>query len=166
MAPPDPRLLQLTTVLTEAGLDWLALELLQGVRDGLLPEESVDDLERGQSAARSGKVLEHAEDLRAPAVADPQDFHGEAQLDWARDYVLARLSDASEMVATSLEQLNAIALPERSFTAGVNPRTGLAVELQIGEGGEVVNIIDMDRVHADLAILRDALNVWIGKRGR
>ena len=41
MATPNPLLLELTAVLSEVGLDWLALELLQGIRDGRLAEESL-----------------------------------------------------------------------------------------------------------------------------
>ena len=95
MATPDSRLLELTAVLTEVGLDWLALELLQGVRDGLPVEETPDDLQRAQLAVRLGKTLERSEDLRAFTPPVDEHLQGTQQLYWATEYILDRLTEAS-----------------------------------------------------------------------
>lgn len=161
MATPDPRLLELTAVLTQVGLDWLALEILEEIRQGHPPEEQAEDLDNARRAVRLGVGRERAKDAPPSLPPIAEELRGQAQLEWARVYVVERLTDATAMANASLEQLNAIANPKdvsqipRSFERGQFP-----IALQMGEEGPVVEEIEVDRVRESLSLLNSALDNW------
>jgi hypothetical protein len=161
MAKPDSRLVELTSALTGAGLDWLALEVLQGVQEGLLTEEGVDEVHRAQTSVRYGEPPRPAEDLRAFVPVAVNHLDGGEQLRWAKEYVVNRLTDAAEMLDASLLQLNGIAASDESLDA-----TGRAVsraaplEVQVGEDGPIMSEFDMRRTRELLLELANALDTW------
>src|SRR5579871_4705022 len=109
MATIDPRLVPLIETLIVADADWLALEILDGLRLGIVAEEIPEHLLATQLAVREAKRQERRSEGRAvpPPVAKP--ILGDDQVDWAAKYVVDRLSDAVSMLRASLDQLNQIA---------------------------------------------------------
>src|SRR5437763_8558157 len=109
MAILEARLLPLIETLAEAGADWLAFEVLDGIRAGRVAEEHLEILKTTQEAVRSAKLENFRRERRPSAVpasvppAPP--IIGDDQIRWAAAYVHKRLSDALLMLQASLDQL-------------------------------------------------------------
>lgn len=163
MATPDPRLFELITSLADAGADWLGLEILDGVRSGLAVEESRQSLLNAQMAARFGRQPAIDKE-RVLAFPVPQELHGDEQLIWAAAYVIERLTDEAEMLNSSLDELNVLAIGREP---DVEPQhhqlqRAPAVTLQVGEDGPVIETVDIAALRRDLADLNRALESWLG----
>jgi hypothetical protein len=162
VATPDPRLFELVTLLAEAGADWLGLEILNGVRNGLAVEESRQSLLNAQMAARFGRHPEINKE-RVLTFPLPQELHGDDQLTWAVAYVVERLTDEAEMLNTSFEELNVLAIgrePKEPQRQRVQRAPG--VTLQVGEDGPAIETVDVATLRRDLVELNRALEGWLG----
>jgi hypothetical protein len=108
MATIDKRLLPLIEALAAEGADWLAFEMLQGLRAGRVVEETPADLQSAQLLVRTAKRARRLSDEPAspPPAAEP--ITGDGQIDWAVAYVSRRLFDALSMLEGTLDQLDAI----------------------------------------------------------
>ena len=161
MATPDPRLFELITLLAEAGADWLGLEILDGVRKGLAVEESRQSLLNAQMAARFGRhpVINKERVLAFPL---PQELHGHDQLTWAAAYAVERLTDEAEMLNTSFEELNVLAIGREPTEPQHQPlQRAPRVTLQVGEDGPIIETVDVGTVRRDLVELNRALESWL-----
>jgi hypothetical protein len=158
MARLDERLLPLLEILGASGADWLAFELVEGIRAGRIDEESTDALERARTSVpeRLTEAVRTSEDTAE--IPQPVDLVGDEQIDWAMEYVNARLGDSLEMLESSLEGLDAIlqGVPGTELPA----RTDITLVLQDGE-----EYLQVDRSAAADAIqelerLTSALSNW------
>ena len=84
----EPRLLPLLETLAANGADWLAFEIVDGVRRGREPEEPEKLLRAARENARSSQPV-RIPSSETPKLAEP--ILGDDQIAWAADYVLARL---------------------------------------------------------------------------
>jgi hypothetical protein len=106
MAILDPRLLPLIETLTAEGADWLAFELIDGIKLGRESEESEGALAGAREQVRLG---EQGRREPIPPVRPAIPILGDDQIVWAATYVTERLDSALTDLAAASEALNAIA---------------------------------------------------------
>ena len=160
MAILDPRLLPFIEVLAELGMDWLAFELVDGVRRGKEPVEDEAALRRARDRAwRASDAEEDTERFGSPGgTATP--ILGDDQLEWAARYVDERLRAAVDQIAHSLDALDEI-------VAGLDARpsdTPVATTrlvLRGDESADTVGRAEVDGARARLPALREALDAWV-----
>lgn len=108
MATIDPRLIELIDTLVAAGADWLAFEILDGIRSGRPGEESDNDDVEMRDALRSWKEDKSAGPRTRKREAAMKAIEGDDQIEFAASYVADRITEAIEMTRMSLENLNRI----------------------------------------------------------
>lgn len=160
MAILDPRLLPFIEVLAELGMDWLAFELVDGVRRGKEPLEDEAALRRArdrtQRASDAGEVTERFGLSGGAAIP----ILGDDQLKWAARYVDERLRAALDQTARSLDALDEI-------VAGLDARPSDApvattrLVLRGDDSVDTVSRADLDGARDRLDALRGALDAWI-----
>jgi hypothetical protein len=167
MAILEPRLLPLIETLAEVGADWLAFEVVNGIRAGRVSEEPLENLAAIQNAVRSAKLENFRTEKRVgavpPSVPPAVLITGDDQIRWAAEYVYKRLSDTLSMLRASLDQLQSIA-PKPAPRDGVAPESGATNEITLiveadeekfsVQRGETANAI------AALESLGKALSSW------
>lgn len=167
MAILDPRLLELIETLVAARLDWLAFELIEGVRAGRPPEESEEALAVARESIRGN--------AQPKSRGEPQAISKEAkpippdeQIEWAAAYVEERLDEAIKQLQTSIDSLDFVVegTIERPDKAGaVAQPTGAseprAVVVMLGlEGDRESSRDDVVGARESFPNLRTALTEW------
>ncbi|PIB92737.1 hypothetical protein [Caulobacter sp. FWC2] len=162
----DPRLLDLIETLSASGLDWLAFELIEGIRRGEQPLESEENLDVARTVVRSGQ--EGASWESGAAETPVKATALEDQIKWAADYVVMRLDDALGQLDASIGNLEDVCrhgrerLKSFSDVQHVGPMTVVIDD-------EVARKTDREAVHTArlaLADLRQAIAIWrIGEAG-
>jgi hypothetical protein len=149
----------LIETLIAADADWLALEILDGLRVGRVPEETRENLKSTQLAIRAAKRQERQSDKRAvpPRVGTP--IVGDEQIDWASKYVADRIFDAVSMLRVSFNQLNQIVSSNAEFHAGTFEKQ-FDLTLQVEAEGPSLRGSDVDDAIATIPNLREALTTW------
>ncbi|RUV29053.1 MAG: hypothetical protein E5V72_02070 [Mesorhizobium sp.] len=89
MAILDRRLLPLIETLADAGDDWLAFELMDGIRRGIEPEDTEELLAATREQVSSGELAKRKQAEFIAAGAKPT--LGDDQIAWAADHVANRL---------------------------------------------------------------------------
>ncbi|MBT1158465.1 hypothetical protein J1C56_22970 [Aminobacter anthyllidis] len=107
MAILDPRVLELIETLVAARLDWLAFELIEGIRLGRLPDEPEEVLAAARQSVRSNAQPKARGEPRA-LLDEPKPIPAGEQVEWAAAYVEERLDAALEQLQASLETLDFI----------------------------------------------------------
>ena len=157
MAIIDRRLLPFIEVLADLGMDWLAFELLDGIRRGVEPAEHEHALARAreQSGQPATDQLDHQ--ISVDPGATP--IRGDEQLDWAIEYTFDQLTATLAEMSLSLDALDEI-LDEpgdrRQAASTVEP---LLVLLDDGEE-RTVRRTQVETAQARLPELRAALDTW------
>jgi hypothetical protein len=162
MAVIDRRLLPLIELLSASGADWLAFEILDGIRAGRPAEDSdeeLSDARRAVSAFRQEGVP-LAEREHGQAFVDP--IVGDDQIDFSANYVFDRLSDSIQMLESSLAHLDKVVAKPRGETSSPIAN-GVEISLRI-EGSEMAASRTQTRqALTKLAELREALTEWAGE---
>ncbi len=160
MAVLDPRLTELIETLAAAELDWLAFELVDGVRRGVEPEETADTLEVARAEARAKRPPPERLAAEArPVTSSP--LIGDDQVEWAGRYVIARIDDALAALAASLDNLDA--LVDASEAADVAKADQDAAPMLVLEDLETPRKADrasVERARGDVGALRVAVERW------
>jgi hypothetical protein len=163
MATIDPRLVPLIETLIAADADWLALEILDGLRLGIVAEEIREHLLSTQLAVREAKRQERRSQERAVPPPVAKAIIGDEQIDWAAKYVADRLSDAVSMLRASLDQLNQIARSNWELHAQPSDRTldrGFDLALQTEDRGPILTSSGVGDAISAIRLLREALLGW------
>lgn len=162
MAILDPRLLPLIETLAAAGADWLAFELIDGIRRGRESEESEEALAGARARVRRG---EHGRREPILSVTPTVPILGDDQIVWAATRVSERLDSALDDLAGASDALNAIAAassPQREPGEEQHPQSD-PVPIQIAINGEEVLTTsrgDIESARGAMAGLRSALDNW------
>ena len=154
----DPRLIPFFEMLTELGVDWLALEFLEGVQQGEDQVESERALDLARQRA-SGRGAAEPVQRSEPSV-DTEPILGDAQLEWAARYVSDRLEAILGEMSESLDALDKIVLSRGEARAGSTKANSVLVLLDAEEDRQV----DRSRVEAaqaQLPKLHQALESWL-----
>ena len=160
MAILDPRLLPFIEVLAELGMDWLAFELVDGVRRGKEPVEDEAALRRARDRTRrASDAGEDKEQFGSPGGAATP-LLGDDQLEWAARYVDERLRAALDQIAHSLDALDEIVagLDARPSDA---PMATTRLVLRGDESAYTVGRAEVDGARVRLSALRVALDAWV-----
>jgi hypothetical protein len=166
MAILDARLLPLIETLAAADLDWLAFEIVDGVRAGRVDEETPEALASIRGAIASAKLKDFQLEKRVPAAptipAAAQPIVRDEQIRWATEYVDKRLTDALTMLQTSIDQLeDIVSKPPRGdirVEAGVDHDVSLVFQ---GEAEKSTSArAQTAEAIAALGALRHALSSW------
>jgi len=175
MATIDPRLLPLIEALAAVDADWLAFEILEGLRQGRVAEETRDDLERTRRAVRSARrqPTPESQQMERPRMPIPlaEPILGDQQIDWAADYVGGRISEVVFMLETALDQLDGIISHESTREGSLSSEDreqGITLVLQADDAETSVSSDEVVHARAALTKLKDALFAWAAstrKRG-
>lgn len=170
MAVLDPRLLPLLETLAASGADWLAFEIVDGVRRGREPEEPEELLQ----AARENVRARQPERIPSPEIlklAAP--ILGDDQIAWAAAYVLARLDGALADLDAGYAMIEAIAddTTRRLEKAGPSPAIADGIVpvavVVLGEDNSPIDRRSIAAARNGIPGLRDALVAWsLQARGR
>jgi hypothetical protein len=121
MATIDPRLIELVDTLVAAGADWLAFEILDGIRSGRPGEESGTRDREMHRSLRSWKDDKSSEPEARKGEAVVKPIEGDDQIEFAASYVVDRISEAIEMTSMSLDNLNRISTKSSENPSEVDP---------------------------------------------
>lgn len=167
MAILHPRLLELIETLMAARLDWLAFELIEGIRVGRSPEEPEEALSAARKSIRSN-VKPKARGEPQAMLSEPQPIPLDEQLEWAAAYVEKRIEAALDQLQASTDALDFIV---ESTTEQLDPQDrpadagkmdqGATLVLQHLEGDRRSSRDDAARARDDLPVLRAALAKWV-----
>lgn len=167
MAIIDPRLLELIETLVAARLDWLAFELIEGVRAGRPLEESEEALAAARESIR-GNAQPKARGEPQTIAVEAKPIPPDEQIEWAAAYVEERLREALEQLQASIDTLDCVVegTTERPDKAGTGaqptdasePRA-VAVLLDF-EGERQSRRDDVADARKSFITLRSALSEW------
>lgn len=163
MAVLDPRLLPLLETLAETGADWLAFEILDGVRRGREPEEPEELLEAARERVRSRRPANRLSS-EIPVMAGP--ILGDDQIVWAANYVAARLDGALADLDFGCAMIEAVAEGADGVSGQYDPalsKASRAVPVKVALVGKDNDPVDRGSIAAakdGVLLLRDALAHW------
>jgi len=164
MAIIDTRLTPLIEALATVDADWLAFEILDGLRRGRVAEETHEDLQIAQSLVRSAKraTRHSAERASPPPSAEP--ITGDEQIHWAATYISERISDVLLTLEVTLDQLDAIlstGLPPEKRPTPASLRDEVTLVLQTDHEEQLsIRRGDAATARAALPELQSALLTW------
>lgn len=162
MAVVNPSLIPFIEMLAELGIDWLAVELFDGIRRGQEPMEEDDALAQSRPRARAKQVEELPPGFHDSVAAEP--LVGHRQLEWAADYVYARVEATLAEMSASISALDEIVA---SDSEGQVRRTSASVTLVLRDGdanaeeGRSTSRTDVEAARAKLSELRSVLDAWL-----
>lgn len=140
MAILDSRVLELIETLVAARLDWLAFELIEGIRLGRLPEEPEDALAAARQSIRSN-AQPKARGEPQGLLVEPRPIPAGEQVEWAAAYVEERLEAALDQLQASIDTLDFIV----ETTTGPNDPQCLTAEASVKtERGTTLLLLDME----------------------
>lgn len=163
MANLDRRLIPFIEMLTELGLDWLAFELIDGVRRGREPAVSPEVLKLAREHVRTGKSEVTEYDGSIAVESDP--LVGDEQLDWVARYVDERIYATLTEMAIALDNIDRIVDSTREDQATIAPLPDTmpqaAIVLLDGDEQMKVGRHQIEEAQTQIPILREALAKWL-----
>ena len=158
MAILDRRLIPFIEMLAELGMDWLAFELMEGIRLGREPVAREDELALVRQWARNGKAVTFEGDPEDGVLAEP--LLGDSQLEWAVRYVSERLEAVLAEISASIGALDEIVASRRDRPAKTAEASTMLVLLD-AEEDRPVGVTEIEEAQAHLAQLRKSLEDWL-----
>lgn len=172
MAILDSRVLELVETLVAARLDWMAFELIEGIRLGRAVEESEEVLAAARQSIRSD-AQPKARGEPQVLLAQPKPIPVGEQVEWATAYVEERLETALEQLQASIDALDFIVestnepddTQDLAQAASSRAEQGTALVLLDGEGDRKSSREDVASARDEFPALQTALAEWT-KRAR
>ena len=165
MATIDPRLLPLIEVLSASGADWLAFEILDGIRVGRRAEDSEEELREARRAVSAFRQKGEPITEREAGHDSVDLIAGDDQIDFAANYVSDRLADSIQMLESSFANLEMLAVgkPNEAPVPGAPDGDGTAVTVRI-EGSDIIaSHGDTRESLTKLSELRESLAEWAAR---
>ena len=163
MAILDARLVPLIETLTATGADWLAFEIIDGLRLGRVKEETLDTLQNTRETLRAAKRQKRHSEQRAILPPPAMPILGDEQIEWAAEYVTNRMVDVTIMLQAALDQLEAV-LAGAHIADGEPPAHGRKAEITLvlhGREGEIsVRRSEVAKAIALVPRLEESLRSW------
>lgn len=162
MAILDPRVIPLIETLAAAGIDWLAFELIEGIRRGREAEETSEALSMSREQARQqGAPWAKGEPQAGGPEAHP--ILGDAQIEWAARYISDRLDASLAELLASFDHLGELVggQPTRLDSDPARQTVEQVVVLLDGEVPRTIRRADAERAVAQMPALRAALEKWV-----
>lgn len=158
MAMMDQRLIPFIEMLIELGMDWLAFELIEGVRRGQEPIEKEDALALARQKARTGSAEKFARNPGDSVVEDP--LVGDNQLEWAARSVSERLEATLAEISASLCALDEMVASDREGQAKIAEHSAVLVLIDEEQDREVSRT-QVEEAQGQLDGLRQSLETWL-----
>ena len=158
MAILDRRLIPFIEMLAELGMDWLAFELMEGIRLGREPLEREAELALARQWARNGKAVTFEGDPEDRVLAEP--LLGDSQLEWAARYVSERLEAVLAEMSAALGALDEIVASGRDRPVKTAEASTVLVLLD-AEEDRPVGVTEIEEAQAHVAQLRQSLVNWL-----
>ena len=158
MAILDRRLIPFIEMLTELGIDWLAFELMEGIRLGRVSVENESELRLVPHWAGHGKAVTFEGDPEDGALAEL--LLGDSQLEWAARYVGERLEAVLAEMSASIGALDEIVASGRDRPAKIAEASTMLVLLNPDED-RPVGVTEIEEAQTHLAQLRQSLEDWL-----
>ena len=159
MAILDRRLTPIIEMLAELGMDWLAFELIEGVRRGQELVENEDALELARQWRRRTREAENfARNPEDSVEGEP--LLGDAQLEWAAGYVHERLEATLAEMSASLGALDKIVVSGREPQTKTTEPSAVLVLLDAEEDRKVSRT-QVEEAQAQLPKLSESLEAWL-----
>ena len=159
MATIDPRIIPLIETLVNSGADWLAFEILDGIRLGRAQISTEEELQAARNAVWSFRKGQAPPKLETIEAAVPG-LSGDDQIRFAGDYAIERISQSIAMADASLLQLNQIADQTNAPFEVSEARPKGEVVLRWIEGEESLTRLQAGEALHKLPALREALAEW------
>ena len=149
-------------MLAELGMDWLAFELIEGVRRGQEFVENEDALELARHARHWRRRTREAENFaRNPEDSvEGEPLLGDAQLEWAAGYVHERLKATLAEMSASLGALDKIVDSGREPQTTTTEPSAVLVLLDAEEDRKVSRT-QVEEAQAQLPKLSESLEAWL-----
>ena len=160
MAILDRRLIPFIEMLTELGMDWLAFELIEGIRLGDEPVEKEDALALARLQVRRGSTEKFVRDASDSVVVVGEPILGDNQLEWAARIVNERFEATLAEMLASLGALDEIVDSDRGRFAKTSGPSAVIVFLD-AEQDRKVSRIRVEEAQAQLGELRQCLETWL-----
>jgi hypothetical protein len=160
MATIDPRLIELVDTLVAAGADWLAFEILDGIRSGRPGEESDNRDRQMHRSLRSWKDDKSSEPETRKEEALAKPIEGDDQIEFAASYVVDRITEAIEMTSMSLDNLNRISAKSSEQPSEVDSGPQVAITLGLEDSEFRFTQDQAERLRRLLPELRSSLSEW------
>jgi hypothetical protein len=160
MATIDPRLIELVDTLVAAGADWLAFEILDGIRSGRPGEESDGrdrEMHRGSRSWKNDKLSAPGPRIRETVM---KPIEGDDQIEFAATYVVDRITEAIEMTGMSLDNLNLISARSSENPSEVDPGTQTGITLGLEDSEFRFTQDRAEQLRHLLPELRTSLSEW------
>ena len=149
-------------VLAELGIDWLGLELIDGIRRGQEPTEEEHALALARQQART-KQIDKTLSVPDDSVAG-EPLLGHRQLEWAADYVHARLKATLAEMMASLDDLDQIVAPDsEEHVKATTASLILSLQGSDMEEDRSAGRPQVEAAWAQLSELRSALDSWLAR---
>lgn len=163
----DSRVLELVETLVAARLDWLAFELIEGIRLGRSPEEPEEALAAARQSIRSN-AQPKARGEPQVLLAEPQPIPAGEEVEWAAACVEERLEAALEQLQASIDTLDFIvestSEPEdpQDLATGASVKTGQGMTLVLldVEGDRKSSREDIAGARDEIPALHAAFAEW------
>jgi hypothetical protein len=161
--------LELIETLVAARLDWLAFELIEGIRLGRTAEESEEALAAARQSIRSD-AQPKARGEPQVLLAEPKPIPAGEQVEWAAAFVEERLGAALEQLEASIDTLDFIVETttepddRQDLAAPVSGKSdqGMTLVLLDVEGDRRSSREEIAGARDTIPILRAALAEWTG----
>lgn len=163
MARLDRRLFPFLEMLTELGLDWLAFEVVDGIRRGVEPQEPEDVLAEARARARAGEAV-HVEARKSPDIrAEAKPLLEDEQLDWVADHVERRLDETFIEAISALKNLDALIDAPSTSDSRVpdSPRNVTKLVLLGDDEASTLDLRQAEEAQHQLEKLKSALAGWL-----
>ena len=158
MAILDRRLIPFIEMLTELGIDWLAFELIEGIRRGQEPIEREDALALARQWVNTGNAEKFGRNPADSVEGEP--LLGDIQLEWAAGYVNERLEATLAEMSASLGALDKIVSSGREGRAKTTEASPVLVLLNAEEDRQIGRT-QVEEAQAQLPKLRQSLENWL-----
>lgn len=172
----DSRLFPLFETLNGTGLGWLIAELLDGIQQGNVPVVSEDVLVaiRERYSGDEPEIPFPGEtEIPSPLDVTGRESSanieiGDAQLEWAGEYIQDRLQNLLEMLDVSLNRLNEIVVRQERhapFDAALPPVDHLITHIFVdGDEKYMTSLEELRAARDALPLLQEALTGWINSQ--
>lgn len=158
MAILNQRLFPIIEMLVELGMDWLAFELIEGIRRGQEPQETEDAPKHARQETHTPGAEKFARSSGDSVDSEP--LVGYAQLEWSVHYINERIEATLNEMSASLCALDKIAssAPEAQTETA---ESSAVLVLVNGEEEREVSQTQVIEAQAHLPKLRQSLENWL-----
>jgi len=156
----DHRLWPLLASLSKAGADWLAQEIIDGLRSSDCPIANPETLARARRIAETG-----AGEIELEVTIEPQPLRGDDQVAWTARHIADRLDHTLSLMEASFGLLNDIIHHQHDAQDAISRGSSAArpptiLVMNEDEGSIALQASDLPKARVAVGVLRESLEQW------